>query len=226
MGNELLILRENKLKTLYNNNSCTIKSICEDLGIWNTYSKDEKYKLENLTLEDSKINRHFTYKGEYDINLRYFEVLCKGVDTIIEKINKYKKITKKDVFVDVGCGSGKLVLHMAISTDFRTLIGVDIVKERVEYAKYIRSKILPIEEKGVFFVNKDILDFDLSVASFIFINNIYFDFNLFSCIYDKIPSGCHFLSATEVKDVKIFKEKFNVDVSPDRKMSLYYYIKN
>ena len=123
MDKELKLLLDNsKLDQLYKNNLFSIKSICELLGIWDQYSSEEKFKLENFSKRDSNINKHFTYNGTYELKYTYGEVIRKGVDTIIEKINKYKKPTDKDVFVDIGCGAGKLVLHIAIKTDIKTLL--------------------------------------------------------------------------------------------------------
>jgi hypothetical protein len=225
MDKELKILLDNsKLDQLYKNNLFSIKSICELLGTWGEYSPEEKFKLENITLRDSKINRNFTYKGTYENKYTYGEVIRKGVDTIIDKINKYKKPTDKDVFIDIGSGIGKLVLHLAIKTDIKTLVGVELVKERVSYAKHIQQQVLP--DKSVFFIEKDIRDFDLSIATIVFMNDLCFGVNLINHIIDRLPKGCHFITTQEIPECKILKEEFYVDVSWGKdKFKLYYYIK-
>jgi hypothetical protein len=225
MDKELKLLLDNhKLDQLYKNNLFSIKSICELLGNWDEYSPEEKFKLENITKRDSKINRHFTYKGEYDINIAYGEVLRSGVDTIISKINKYKKPTEKDVFVDVGSGCGKLILHTAISSNIKTLVGVELLSQRYNYAKYIKEMILP-ENNSVFFINKNIKDFDLSVATIVFINDVCFENRLVLDIYEALPKGCHFILSSKINNCKIMKEEFTIDVSWGSKLKLYYYIK-
>jgi hypothetical protein len=225
MDKELKLLLDNhKLDQLYKNNLFSIKSICELLGNWDEYSPEEKFKLENITKRDSKINRHFTYKGEYDINIAYGEVLRSGVDTIISKINKYKKPTEKDVFVDVGSGCGKLILHTAISSNIKTLVGVELLSQRYNYAKYIKEMILP-ENNSVFFINKNIKDFDLSVATIVFINDVCFENRLILDIYEALPKGCHFILSSKINNCKIMKEEFTIDVSWGSKLKLYYYIK-
>lgn len=225
MDKELKILLDNhKLDQLYKNNLFSIKSICELLGTWDEYSPEDKFKLETITKRDSKINKHFTYKGEYDTNLVYGEVLRTGVETIISKINKYKKPTEKDVFIDVGSGCGKLVLHTAISSNIKTLVGVEILSQRYNYAKYIKEMILP-ENNSVFFINKNIKDFNLSVATIVFINDVCFENRLVLDIYEALPKGCHFILSTEINDCKIMKEEFTIDVSWGAKLKLYYYIK-
>ena len=109
MDKELKILLDNaKLDQLYKNNLFSIKSICELLGIWDDYSDEDKFRLENLTKRDSLINKHFTYQGSYNDDYVYGEILRNGVDEIISKINRYKKVTDKDVFIDIRISFGKI----------------------------------------------------------------------------------------------------------------------
>ena len=116
MDKELKLLSDNyKLDQLYKNNLFTLKSICELLDVWSTYTPEQQYQLENFTARDSKINKHFTFKGNYNVNYVYGEILRSGVDLIIEKIKKHKVITNKDVLVDVGSGSGKFILAASLS---------------------------------------------------------------------------------------------------------------
>lgn len=225
MSNELKILLNNhKIDQLYKNNLFSIKSICELLGIWDKYSSDEKYKLENITKRDSRINKNFTYDGVYDLNLIYGEVLRSGVDIINDKINKYKKPSEKDVFIDIGSGCGKLIIHMAIISNIKTLVGLELLSQRSIYSKYIKDQILP-ESNNIFFINKDVKDFDLSFATIVFMNNLSWDEENIMGIYKSLSKGCHFITARPIDDCKILKEEFLVDVSWGSKLNLYYYIK-
>ena len=138
MDNELkLIMEDFKVDQIYKNSLFSLKSICEYLDIWNNYSDVEKFKLENFSDRDSKLNKNFDYKGTYDLNLTYGEITKKGVQTIIEKITKYKDIKESDVFADIGSGCGKVVLQMAVKTNFKNLVGIEIVDIRNKYAKSI-----------------------------------------------------------------------------------------
>lgn len=225
MDKELKILSDNyKLDQLYQNNLFSIKSICELLGVWDNYTKEQKFQLENFTKRDTTINKHFTYNGLYNTNYTYGEVMRSGVDTIIDKINKYKKISEKDVFVDVGSGAGKLILHTAIKSEIKTLVGVEIVPQRQRYSKYIKDKI-SIDNKSIFLIEKDIRDFDLSIATIVFINDVCFDDSLIKVIYGNLPKGCHFITSRYIPECKILKDEFSVDVSWGKKLNLKYYIK-
>jgi len=225
MDNELKVLADNyKLDQLYQNNLFSIKSICELLGVWDNYTPEQKFQLENFTARDTNINRHFTYKGNYNNNYTYGEILRSGVDSIIEKINKYKKISDKDLFVDIGSGSGKLVLHTAIKSNIKTFVGIEIVPQRQRYSKYIQNKI-DVGDKSVFFLEKDVRNFDLSVATIVFMNDVCFDDDLSNYIYSNMSKGCHFITSKFMKECKILKEEFTVDVSWGNKLKLFYYIK-
>lgn len=224
MDKELKKLADDyKLDQLYQNNLFSIKSICELLGVWKNYTPEQKFQLENFTKRDSNINRHFSYNGLYNNNYVYGELLRSGVETIIQKINRYKKISDKDVFVDVGSGAGKLVLHLSIKSDIKTLVGIEIVPQRNRYSKWIKEKV--VHDKSVFFIEKDVKDFDLSIATILFMNNVCFDSELIKDIYNRIPKGCHFISAVQIPECKILKENFTVDVSWGSKLNLFYYIK-
>lgn len=229
MHNELkLIMEDFKVDQIYKNSLFSVKSICEYLEIWNNYSDDEKFKLENFTDRDSRLNKNFNYKGKYDSNVTYGEITKKGVQTIIEKITKYKDIKESDVFVDIGSGCGKLVLQMAVKTNFRNLVGIEIVDIRNKYAKSILEQIVPIDDKDkkIFFINKDVRDFDLSICKVVFMNNLFFDSDLNNIIYDRLSEGCHIISMSSFNKCKFLKDTFNVEVSwLDKGAKIYYYIK-
>ncbi len=218
------ILDNSKLDQLYKNNLFSIKSMSQLVGTWDNYTKDEQWRLENLTPHDSSINGNFTYSGMYEKKLKYGEITQDGTETILEKINKYKKITDKDVFVDIGSGAGKLLIHMSIKSNFKTLVGIEIQKERYEYSKLLKNQFA--ENNPIFLLNKDVLEFDLSIGSIFFINDIYFSSNLCKNIYDKLPNGTHFITSKNRKECKILKETFDVSVSWSKDKSKFnYYIK-
>jgi hypothetical protein len=229
MDNELKLMVEDfKVEQIYKNSLFSVKSICEHLEIWNNYSDEEKFKLENFTARDSRLNKNFNYKGSYNSDYVYGEVTKKGVQTLIEKITKYKEIKESDVFIDIGSGCGKLVLQMAVKTNFKNLVGIEIVDIRNQYAKTILEQISPIDDKKIFFINKDVRDFDLSICKVVFTNNLLFSSELNDLIYDRLPEGCHIISSAPFNKCKFLKDSFNVDVSwsLDRGgVKMYYYIK-
>jgi hypothetical protein len=224
MDEELRIMMENhKLDMLYKHNLFSVKSISQLIGSWDNYSPEEKERLENLTKRDSKINKNFTYEGEYDKRYVYGEIKRSGVDTLIEKISKYKNITDKDVFIDIGSGTGKLLIHMGIKSKFKTLVGLELQKDRLEYSKIIKEQVLP--EKPIFFLNKDVRDFDLSIGTVFFMNDLYFDEELRNDIYNRIPKGSHIIAGLPIPDCKLLKELLPLEVTWSQGFIYKYYIK-
>lgn len=222
MDNLHQMLDDHKVDLIHKNTLFSLKSISEYLGIWGDYSDEEKIKFENITLQDSKINKHFQFNGEYDRNLTYGEITKDGIEKIIQKITQYKKISDKDIFIDIGSGCGKLALHLAVKTNIKTIIGVEIIGIRNKYAKHIQNQI---NIESTFFINKNIIDFDLSISTIIFINGVYFGEELINKIWDKIPKGCHVI-INQTMNCKLLKENFILDVSWNKKgHKFYYYIK-
>lgn len=215
------MLDEYKVDQIHKNTLSGIKNISEHLGIWENYSSEEKYKLENLTKSDSRLNKHFQYDGEYDTNLTYGEITKDGIDKLIEKILRYKEITNKDIFVDVGSGCGKLSLQVAVKSNIKTIVGVEIVEVRHKYANYIKEQI-DVGNESVFFINKNILDFDLTIATIVFINDFYLGDDLIANIWNLIPRGCHVIMSRD-PNCKILKEKFKLKVSWNKTGCDFYY---
>ena len=227
MDKELKQMLDNsKIDRIYSNSLFSLKSISEDLGIWKEFSDTEKLYLENITKRDSDLNKNFQFSGSYDMNLVYSEITRKGVETLSEKIEKYRKVTSKDVFVDIGGGCGKLSMHLGIISNLKTLVSVELVDIRHKYAKKTYEQVAPIDDKSIFFINKNIKDFDLSIATVVFMNDVCFSKELRDSIYEKIPRGCHFITSIERPECKILKEEILLNISWNKnKVKFYYYIK-
>jgi hypothetical protein len=64
MDNELKKMLDNsKIDKIYSNSLFSLKSISEDLGIWEGLSNTEKFYLENITKRDSDLNKNFQFRG-------------------------------------------------------------------------------------------------------------------------------------------------------------------
>lgn len=220
------ILINERINSIYKNNLFSIKSICEYLGTWNNYSDDEKYKLQNITKRDTALNKTFRFEGEYDTRFVYGEVTKEGAEKIFERYLRFKKsISSTDVFIDIGSGCGKLLLHSAFRLPIQTFVGIEIVKERYQYSKKISESVLPVDDKKVFFINKDFQNFDLSVGKLVFCNNLCFSKELNLALSDRLQSGTHIVTSQQL-DFKILKDEFLAEVSWSKKpIPFYYYIK-
>ena len=75
-------------------------------------------------------------------------------------------------------------------------------------------------------INQVIKDFDLSIATVVFMNDVCFSKELRDSIYEKIPRGCHFITSIERPECKILKEEILLNISWNKnKVKFYYYIK-
>eukprot|EP00550_Attheya_septentrionalis_P007323 CAMPEP_0198294024 /NCGR_PEP_ID=MMETSP1449-20131203/20129_1 /TAXON_ID=420275 /ORGANISM="Attheya septentrionalis, Strain CCMP2084" /LENGTH=165 /DNA_ID=CAMNT_0043993831 /DNA_START=118 /DNA_END=612 /DNA_ORIENTATION=- len=53
----------------------------------------------------------------------------------MEAAARLAQVTKEDVVYDVGCGDGRVLIHLASNTDCRHLIGIEIDADRAEEAR-------------------------------------------------------------------------------------------
>ena len=115
----------------------------------------------------------------------YGELTQKGVDTILDKFKEY--FNKNTIFYDLGCGLGKMVLQVGLQTDVRMSIGVEYSKERYEVAVELKKKY---GQDNIEFLNLNLLDLDLSMATVVYIDNTIFPVELMKKVYNKIPKNC------------------------------------
>ena len=195
-----------KLDDLYLNNLFTVKSISEKLGIWETFSPEEKKTYENLTPLESELNGNSEVIIDTNENNKfgYGEITRDGVESFFEKIKSKKYITQDDVFLDIGSGNGKMVLHLSMISEFGEFIGVELQKIRHEYSKHILKDINNVNVK---FINDNIRNFDLSKVTVIFMNDVLFEKEDIDWVFDNIKSGTHIISF-EQNDYKALDEVF------------------
>jgi hypothetical protein len=193
------VILNSQIDTIYRENFFSLKMICQHLKIWEDYSDEEKVNIETATKRDSLINGYFKYDKIYDKFMVYGELTKLGVPTLYNYIKNNKEITNKDVFIDIGSGLGKLILHMSVISEFKTLVGVEYQDIRYKYSKYLQEKV-GIIDKGVFIFNKDIKDFDLSIATVVFCDNVTWDKDFCNSIWERLPNGCHYINYKKVEN--------------------------
>lgn len=188
-----------KINQIYSNDLITIKSITQYLGIWNNLSDLEKEELEKMTAIDSYMNGH---KDDYlskveklEEDLGYGEITKSGTNTLYNYIKNNIEISDDDIFYDIGSGHGKLILHLALISEFKLLKGVEIDKYRYLYSLDIKSEIGEID--NVIFINEDIRKLNLSDAKIVFMNDTIFSKQLISSIIEKLNPGTHIISFEE-----------------------------
>jgi hypothetical protein len=162
------ILENVKVEHIWSNDLFSQKSIALKLGIWDRFSDAEKLHYESVTPYDAILNGK-EFEGDFQEEAVYGEITKNGVF----ELNNHIK-SNIGVFYDIGSGNGKLLLQMAIISDFDSYVGVGI--------------------ENVRFINDDILNVDISDAGFIFLNDFMFNEEMRKKILEIIPSGCVFAS--------------------------------
>jgi len=102
----------------------------------------------------------------------YGELMREAVDTIIEALPQC--FNEGAVFYDLGCGTGKVVAHVALKTNVSKSVGIELGKIRVDKAKEIFSSV-EFDNAVPEVRHESMFDADLSEATI-----AYFDTTCFS----------------------------------------------
>lgn len=173
------ILATEQLDKLYSFNHMHVIDICKYL---------------NIELSESELVFYQRYLDRsnsdelIDSNLIYGEISRSGVNSIIDYINNKLPGVKK--IYDIGSGSGKLAMHIALITGIE-VVGIEIDKWRYEYSQHILNNL---QIDGVEFIHEDFNNLDISDADLVICNDTVFTDGLISQLEDKIPVGCNLIS--------------------------------
>ena len=197
-------LKAIKIEEVYRFDLMSESDILKYLGKW-----------DNLTNEQQ--SEYLRESTDLPENLVYGEITKKGVKELSNYLNNYK-----GVFYDIGCGNGRLLLHLSLISNFDKYVGVEISKTRIDYAIEINKTL---NQERVIFICDDILNVDISEANFLFMDDIMFSDDLRNLILEKIPKDCYYISCYVTNDEVI--ETIFLDVSwfDFKKMSFFIYKK-
>lgn len=128
-------------------------------------------------------------KGE-DQDLLYGELPLESWKKIVERANP-----KSDgVFVDVGSGTGRVVLGSFLLFDFKKCLGVELLEglhnKACEIGNIFSKNFAPQLEKNIAgreieFFCKNVFDFDFSEVDFVFMNHPFKDREMFDLLEQK-----------------------------------------
>jgi len=129
-----------------------------------------------------------------NFRITYGELEYDGCDTIVSYISKYNF----DMFIDIGCGNGKLCFYMKKYPNIQRSIGIEIVKDRYLRALDLQEKLKNFSQSSnITFINDDFKKFDttllLNNIPFVWISNLCFEQettnDIFNIIVNKFPIG-------------------------------------
>jgi len=120
----------------------------------------------------------------------YNEVLQSGAENMIRVFSSV--MAKKAVFYDLGCGQGKLIMHLAIETKMSKIAGIELSKERFDQAVCISEQVeFPYTQPQI--INADFRNVDLSDATIVYFDPGGYTLEETAEIISLLPSGCLFI---------------------------------
>ena len=128
------------------------------------------------------------FKGEH--NELYGELTRKGVDGVVNHFKQY--FNKDTVFYDLGCGLGKMVLHIGLQYTPKKSCGIELSKERLKCANDLKEKHCK-DNKIISFIEGDFFVNDLNDATIVYVDNTAMSHDMTKKIIDKLPKGCLFI---------------------------------
>ena len=158
----------------------------------------------------------------------YGEITYEGAQKLIEKF----KLTKKDVFYDLGCGVGKFVVQVYLDTPVKKSAGIELSTTRVDKAKQAFDQIKKDGrlQKGrkLEFKEQNILDARLKDATALFISSLCFSDELLEQVTKKLAClkpGLRIATSRKLSDNPAFKliETLQIPMSWSEQSTTYFY---
>lgn len=180
-----------RIKTLYKN--------------FNPYCLEENDTYFSKNIEKNK-----------DLVPTYGEILPKAVSKLIGNLT----IKETDVFVDLGCGNGKVVLQFYLQTQVKHSLGIEFSTTRFKQAAEVKNKIVLNPNKKIEFIRGNFLnkEINLSHGTIFYIASTCFSDKTMIKIWNKIiknknlkaimvlkefPSECDFSKVKIIKDIAV-----------------------
>ena len=98
----------------------------------------------------------------------YGEVTKNGVENMLIEFKDF--FNKDTVFYDLGCGLGKMVLHIGLKHNIKKSCGIELSNERFKGALELKEKYAK-EKNNIEFLKEDYFKCDLSDANVVYFDN-------------------------------------------------------
>jgi len=130
-------------------------------------------------------------------NTLYGEITYEGMQTLTKKL----KLTSNDVFYDLGCGIGKLVIYMYLVNPIKKSVGIEMVSQRYKGAdlalELLRKEGLLHCNRSLIFIHNNIRNEEFSDATVIFMSSLCFSNELMEELnqrFSKLKKGLRVIS--------------------------------
>ena len=116
----------------------------------------------------------------------YGEITYEGAEILLNEL----KLTKKDIFYDLGSGVGKLIVQTYLTTPVKTAIGIELSKNRYNGAlkakEELKIKKRLNKRRNLLFKNEDILKTNFDDATIIFMCSTCFSDECLNTLMNKM----------------------------------------
>jgi SAM-dependent methyltransferase len=128
------------------------------------------------------------FKSEYSAT--YGEVTKESTNAIVNQFKEH--FNENTVFYDLGCGLGKMVIHIGLQYNPKKSCGIELSKERIKGANDLKEKYCK-DNDNVSFIEGDFFESDFSDATIIYLDNTAMSHELTKKIVDNLQKGCLFI---------------------------------
>lgn len=155
----------------------------------------------------------------------YGEITYEGLEKLIEYFKKY--FNKDTIFYDLGCGLGKMVIHIGLKYKIKKSCGIEYSKERYEGCMY-NYNLCKNYNKNIEFINGSYYDIPIQDATVIYVDDTAFlDEEKLKKLHSLPPVGCLVLHRSTIWKNHTLSQEAK-DFFPTTYISqypLFYYIK-
>ena len=151
----------------------------------------------------------------------YGEMTFESVESVIHHFPSY--FTKDTVFYDLGSGLGKMVMHIGMKCKVKKSIGIELCKKRYEGAIELQDLFCE-NYPNIIFYNTSFLEWDISDANVIYIDNMMYGEDVSDKIFPKIPKGC-LVTYSKAKSSFSRENKIKIGKRSYGYNALYYFVK-
>jgi SAM-dependent methyltransferase len=161
-------------------------------------------------------------------NTLYGEITYEGMSMLANKLN----LSKEDIFYDLGCGLGKLVTYMYLTSPINKSIGIEMVGQRYSVAKLVQeiatAEGFVVPQCKLEFIHNNIRNENFLDATVIFMSSLCFPMELMEELnqkFVKLHKGLRIISLINLpKHPSLaLKEISILPMSWNNASNIYYY---
>lgn len=159
----------------------------------------------------------------------YGEITPQAVAILIQNL----KLTKDDVFYDLGSGVGKMVVQIYLTTPVKKSVGIELSSIRSKQAQQVKSKLEKanklIAGKELIFLEEDILKSSLDDATVIYVASLCFSNDFMKKLVhklSKLKKNLKLITLSSLPILEGFKleKKYALPMSWSTSTEVYLYI--